>query len=122
MIIIIVVSCTVTLVPDLEALAGSVYFSVAKQLPQMLRQWYLSLDRQTSVPVNRCGMCVSGVQILEVSIVFMSHARTHACTHARTRAHTHTHTVLMLQRLVLDYGNKRLREYNQATPELVTWR
>lgn len=44
---------TVTLSPSLEQLAYQAYLAVAQQLPSLLRQWYLSVDRQTSTMVNK---------------------------------------------------------------------
>ena len=43
----------VTLCPVLERLACSAYLEVATQLPLMLRQWHLKLDRQTSAMVSK---------------------------------------------------------------------
>jgi len=43
----------VTLSPSLEQLAYLAYSAVARQLPSLLRQWYLSVDRQTSTMVNK---------------------------------------------------------------------
>ena len=43
---------SVTLTPQLAVLAYQVYLSVARQLPPMLRQWYLTLDRQTGSQVS----------------------------------------------------------------------
>lgn len=42
----------VTLTPNLHQLALCVYSSVARQLPCLLRQWYLTLNRQTSAQVS----------------------------------------------------------------------
>ena len=43
---------SVTLHPDVETLCAIVYSSVARHLPSMLRQWYLSVDRWTSSAVT----------------------------------------------------------------------
>ena len=39
--------------PDMEQLASSAFMEVARHLPSMLRQWYLTVDRQTSAIVNK---------------------------------------------------------------------
>ena len=44
---------SVTLSPNLEHVAFTAYSAVARQLPSMLRQWYLSLNRQNSAMVNK---------------------------------------------------------------------
>ena len=44
----------IDLYPNTSSLACFVYWKVAEQFPVMLRQWYLSLQRQDANEIQRC--------------------------------------------------------------------
>lgn len=49
----------VTLSPTLGQLAGSLYYNIAQHLPPLLRQWYVTLDRQTASLVSRLVLSIN---------------------------------------------------------------
>lgn len=47
---------TVSMDSSLSLLSNSLYMSIAQYIPHLLRQWYLTLDRQTSNLISRYNM------------------------------------------------------------------
>lgn len=63
--ILLAVSITVSLCPSVTTLCSTLYLTISTHIPQLLRQWYLTLDHQYSSIVSKL------VIIMEYSITFI---------------------------------------------------